>query len=223
MKIPAFIILLIGSMAWAQAPVPRTSASATPAASTSASNAATSAPDLSDLLQQIRTSAEKSDADVARLRIDRWKTDAASKQQATASAESIRRNLTYAVPDLLQRMQAAPASLNANFRLYRNLNALFDTFSALVESAGAFGAREQFDPLSADLAQLDHVRRLMADRVDLLAGNNDAELARLRSQAALVASGTKQTPAKVVVNNDDQPKTKKKPRPAQTQTQTPAK
>jgi len=40
---------------------------------------------------------------------------------------------------LLQRIKASPSSLNANFRLYRNMNALYDTFSALAESAGAFG------------------------------------------------------------------------------------
>jgi hypothetical protein len=167
----------------------------------------------------MRASAEKANADVGRLRIDKWKADAPSKQQATALADSIRRNLNYAVPDLLQRIQAAPSSLNANFRLYRNLNALFDTFSSLVESAGAFGAKEQYDPLAADLSELDHLRRQMADRMDLLAGANDAELARLRSQAASTASGVKSASTKVVVNNDDAPKAKKKPKASTTQTQ----
>lgn len=171
----------------------------------------------------MRASAEKADADVGRLRVDKWKADAANKQQATALADSIHRNLSYAMPDLLQRIQASPNSLNANFRLYRNLNALFDTFSSLVESAGAFGTKEQYDPLAADLSELDHLRRQMADRMDLLAGANDAELARLRSQAASTASGAKSASTKVVVDNDDQPKAKKKPKAATTQSTTPSK
>lgn len=221
MKIPVYI-LLICSTVWAQTSAPRTpTAPATASAPATSSNVAI--PDASGLTQQVRASAQKANTDVGLLRIDKWKADAASKQQATALADSIRRNLNYAVPDLLQRMQASPSSLNANFRLYRNLNALFDTFSSLVESAGAFGTKEQYDPLAADLSDLDHLRRQMADRMDLLAGANDAELARLRSQAVSTASGTKSASTKVVVNNDDAPKAKKKPKAATTPSTTPSK
>jgi hypothetical protein len=118
---------------------------------------------------------------------------------------------------LLQQIQSSPASLIANFRLYRNLNALYDTFSSLVESAGAFGAREQYDALADDVSQLDHLRHQMAERVDLLAGTDDAELARLRAKVASLASAPK--PVTRVVVNDDPPKAKKKskvsPPPAQ--------
>ncbi len=64
-------------------------------------------PDLAlrELLIQVQAISQKSDEDVARLRIDKWKADAVSKQQAQASAVSIRRNLTNAVPDLLQRIR----------------------------------------------------------------------------------------------------------------------
>jgi hypothetical protein len=175
-------------------------------------------PDLAlrELLVQVQAIAQKSDEDVARLRIDKWKADSASKQQSEASAVSIRRNLTNAVPDLLQRIQASPGSLNANFRLYRNLNALYDTFSALTESAGAFGPTDQYQMLSFDINQLDQVRRQVAERVDMLAGANDAELARLRSRLANTASGAKPAGNKVVVD-DNQPKPKKKPKPAPSQ------
>ena len=121
------------------------------------------------------------------------------------------------VEQALLRIQAAPASLNANFRLYRTLNALCDTFSSLVDSAGNFGVREQYDPIAADLAQLDRLRHQMADRVDMLAGANDAELARLRAQVAR-SGGAKPGATKVVVNDGDQP-AKKKAKTGQTQTQ----
>ena len=223
MKTPIYILFAC-SVAWAQSfgGAPQTAVKAAPVAVTSTpSTASSDTQNLADLVQQTRAAATKSDADVASLRIDKWKLDAAGKQQAQAYSESIRRNLTYSMPDLLQRIQASPASLNANFRLYRTLNALCDTLSSLVESAGS-GTREQYEPLAADLAQLDRVRRQLADRIDLLAGANDAELARLRSQLASTASGKKPTTSKVVVNDDDQPKVKKKPKPAQTpQSQTP--
>jgi hypothetical protein len=184
-----------------------------------AATPSSSDPALSEFLVQMDAAAKKSDADVARLRIDKWKIDAPSKQQAEATALSVRRNLSYAVPDLIQRIQAAPGSLNANFRLYRNLNVLYDTFSSLVESAGAFGPKEQYDPLAADITQLDQLRRQLAERVDLLAGANDAELARLRSK---LATGGAKSATKVVVDDDQpQPKPKKKAKPTPAQPQSP--
>jgi hypothetical protein len=211
-------LLLLSSLALA--PLSGQAAAAvgqTPVAQGTAATSATAAPDLalSELLIQIQAVAQKSDQDVTRLRIDKWKADAANKQQAQESALAIRRNLTNAVPDLLQRIQASPGSLNANFRLYRNLNALYDTFSALTDSASAFGPSDQFQPLSADLTQIDLLRRQIAERVDILAGANDAELARLRARLANPAGSAKPAPTKVVVDDDKKPKKRPKPSPAQ--------
>jgi hypothetical protein len=50
----------------------------------------------------------------------------------------------------------------------------------------------------------------------MLAGANDAELARLRSRVGNTASGAKAASNKVVVD-DEQPKPKKKPKPAPSQ------
>jgi len=178
------------------------------------SGGASSDPALSNFLSQMQESAQKSDTDVARLRIDKWKVDASTKQQSEAAALSIRRNLANAVPDLVQRIQAAPTSLNSNFKLYRNLNVLYDAFSSLVESAGAFGPKEQYEPLAADIVQLDQLRRQLAERMELLADAGDAELMRLRSQLA-ASTKPQPPPSKVVVDDDKpQPKAKKKAKPA---------
>jgi hypothetical protein len=210
MKIVIYL-MLFSSAVWSQMPAKAPAAQA----STTAPIPAADAQALSELLNQTQAAAQKSDADVARLHIEKWKADSTSKQQAQSSAASIRRNLTNAVPDLIQRIQAAPASLNANFRLYRNLNALYDTFSALAESAGAFGPRDQYDPLATDIARLDQLRHQMAERVDLLAGTSDAELTRLRARlSAAVAAAKPTTPTKTVVD-DEKPKPKKKAKPAQ--------
>jgi hypothetical protein len=226
MKIVLFF-LLASSMALAQSSA-RPAAASTPNSTQASAASGSISPDvqaLNQLIIQVQTSADKSDADLSRLRIDKWKTEAAGKQDATATTASIRRNLTNAVPDLLQRLQASPGSLNANFRLYRNLNALYDTFSSLVESAGAFGSKDQYEPLAADIAQLDHLRHQLAERVDQLAGASDAELVRLRSQVATAAGAKPALPSKIVVDDEKpKPKVKKKPKPApqtQPQTQTP--
>jgi hypothetical protein len=217
MKIAAHLLLLssVALMPFSGRVFAATDQTSTPHPATSA----TASPDLalSELLIQVQANAQKSDQDLARLRIDKWKADSTSKQQANASADSIRRNLTNAVPDLLQRIQASPGSLNANFRLYRNMNALYDTFSSLAESAGAFAPSDQFQLLSADVYQLDQLRRQIAERVDMLAGANDAELARLRAKLGNT-TGAKPGSNKVVVDDDKPaPKPKKKPKPASSQ------
>ncbi len=173
----------------------------------------TNAPDLAlrESLVMVQAMAQKSDTDVARLRIDKWKTDAESKRQSAANAVSIRRNLTNAIPDLLARIQSEPGSLIANFRMYRNLNALYDSFSSLAESAGAFGPPEQYAPLAADITQLDQLRRDFAQRVDLMAGTYDVELTRLRAAVAAKPASPK-TATKIV--QDDHPAPKKKPKPS---------
>ena len=57
-------------------------------ASQRTATSATATPDLAlrELLIQVQAIAQKSDQDVARLRIDKWKADAASKQQAETTA-----------------------------------------------------------------------------------------------------------------------------------------
>ena len=176
---------------------------------------ATSDPSLSDLLARLKATAEKMDADLQRLRIDKWKADSDTKKQSQSTAESIHRNLVNAVPDLMQAVQAAPGSLLANFRLYRDLNALSEKFSSLTEAAGAFGPSGDYSALAADLGQLDQARQQLAQRVDLLAGANDAELARLRSRPATAPAKGQANSNRVVVDDTQPAKKKRKPAASQ--------
>jgi len=178
---------------------------------------AASDPSLNDLLARLRATVEKTDADLQRLRIDKWKADSDNKKQSQSSADSIHRNLVNAVPDLSQAVQAAPSSLLANFRLYRDLNAVYETFYGLVESAGAFGPQADYQALGADLTQLDHARQQLAQRLDLLAGATDSELARLRSRpsAAAPAKNASNSNNRVVVDDTQPAKKKRKPATSQ--------
>jgi hypothetical protein len=198
------VILTLLASLLASAPLFGEDTQGSQASATAASDAS-----LKDVLARVQAMAQKSDADLARLHIDKWKADSANKQQAQSSADSIHRNLVNAVPDLVQLVQASPNSLSANFRLYRDLNALFETFAALAESAGAFGPADQYSPLAADLTQMDQVRQQIADRLDLLAGTNDTELARLRTRPAAAPAKAAAASSKVVVD-DNQPSPKKK-------------
>src|SRR5262249_3660620 len=63
--------------------------------------------------------------DLGRLHIDKWKTDSGTKRQAESNALSIQRNLNDALPGIIQPVHTNPQNLAANFKLYRNVTALY--------------------------------------------------------------------------------------------------
>ena len=155
---------------------------------------------LSSLEQTAHTSA----SDISRLHIDKWKTDGGTKRNAQSDSESIQRNLSSALPELIGKVRTAPDDLNANFKLYRNLNALYDVFSRFAETAGAFGSKEDFQALAKDVDGVEAARKAMADRMDSLTTASQTELTQYRSQARQ-AQATAAAPAKKIVIDDSEP------------------
>jgi hypothetical protein len=179
-----------------------------PAASPSAPAAAPADPELASLLSQIQSTSQLATADIEALRIDKWKADRAVKEQSEARAQALVRNMTQALPTIVQETQAAPASLAATFKLYRNVDALHDVLASLAESAGAFGKREDFDALARHVSALDSIRRSLGDRLERMTAARDAEVARLRGNSA-PASSTAKGPRRIVVGDDPPQKTRK--------------
>jgi hypothetical protein len=169
---------------------------------------------LNVLLTQLQQAAKSTQADLAGLRIEKWKTDSNSKRLAESNVESIRRNLQEALPAIIGELQAAPESLPATFKLYRNLDALYDVFTPIVESAGAFGSKDDFQSLDTDLSQLEKVRRSFADRLDVLASAKESELTRLRTEVQKAEAAAAAAPPKKIIIDDTEPvkkPAKKKP------------
>jgi len=126
--------------------------------------------------------------------------------------DSVQRNLQIALPEIIGKLQSSPENLEETFRLYRNLDALYDVFGSVVESAGAFGSKDDFQTLQNDLSMLERSRRAFADRMDTLASSKEAELARLRAERAAQAAVPVQ-PKRIIVDDTETPKkpaTKKK-------------
>jgi len=110
--------------------------------------------------------------------------------------------------------------------MYRNLDALYDVVSSVVESAGAFGSKEEFQSLNRDLGALQDSRRAFADRMDRIALAKETELGQLR--AALQTARAEAAPKKTVVDDTapapKKPAARKKPaaKPASPTSQTPS-
>lgn len=167
------------------------------------------------LLQRIEQESQGLNIDVGKLRIEKWKADSNTKQQASENAASIQRNITAALPELIAAVRTTPQSLAANFKLYRNLSALYDVVATLGESAGAFGKREEYEIVAPHVSALDDARRSYADYLQTMAAGADSRLAAAARQAQ--PSATPVPPKKIIVDDTEPatpPKKKKIRKPA---------
>jgi hypothetical protein len=185
--------------------------------------------ELAQMLNNLEQAAQTANVDVAKLRIEKWKADGSVKQQLQGNADSIQRNLTNALPGMIQQVRTNPQDLAASFKLYRNLNALYDVFSTLAESAGAFGPKNDYEALSTDVVNLDKLRLSLGNHLENLAVSKDQQIQQLRQDVQRAqAAATPPPPPKKIVVEDEQPKqhvVKKKAttkKPAEQQTKQPA-
>jgi hypothetical protein len=174
-----------------------------------------SANQLNGLLADLESASQAAQVDLAKLRIERWKTDSGSRRQAESNTESIQRNLQTALPEIIAELKASPESLTSTFKLYRNLDALYDVFESVAESAGAFGSKDEFQSLENDVSAFEKARRSVADRMETLAGAKEVEVTRLRAALQSAQASTPAQPPKKIVVDDTvpakKPGVKKKP------------
>jgi len=159
-KIVIFTLgILMGVNAFAQTPAARPMTAPAPAMDVQ----------LSNTLAQLEQAAQDTHAALGKMRVDKWKTDSSVKKQYQGNVESLQRNLSAALPELTGRVRQAPQDSNANFKLYRNVNTLYDVLANVVETAGAFGPKDQYEALAQQVGMLDQIRRTLGDRLDQLA------------------------------------------------------
>ena len=159
--------------------------------------------EMNGLIAHLEQASKSTQSDLVALRIERWKADSGTKKQSLANVDSIQRNLQGAMPEIITQLRAAPEDLPAAFKLYRNLDALYDVMSGVVESTGAFGSKDDFQALSTDLSNLESSRRAFAGRIENLAASKEAEIARLRTDLkAAQAAGPAEPPKKTVVDDN---------------------
>jgi hypothetical protein len=204
--------------AGAQVAAPTGGKAAPPRPASSPAVPATAPDNFSPLLAQIQSAARTTTADVSLLSIRKWKVANDVKSDAETKAEAIQRNLVVALPTIVAQVQASPNDFAANFKLYRNLGVLYDVISSLAESAGAFGSKNEFEPLASDLNRIDQARRALGDRLESLASAKDAEIAQLQNQVKAARAAASVQPKKIIVDDDENAQkkpakktTKKKP------------
>ncbi len=183
-----------------------------PAPTTAAPNGQASSPvsyasvtQLNGILGQLEQTSKKTQGDLVSLRIEKWKTDGSYKKQALGNVDSIQRNLQGALPEIIAQLRQAPESLPATFKLYRNLDALYDVLGSVAEGAGAFGSKDDLQSLSNDLSSFEGTRKQIAERLDNLANAKEAEITRLRTDLTKAQAAVPVEPPKKVIVDDTEP------------------
>lgn len=160
---------------------------------------------LNGMLGQLEDASKKTQNDLQKLRIEKWKTDGSYKKQALGNVDSIQRNLQGALPEIIAQLRSTPESLPATFKLYRNLDALYDVLGSVTEGAGAFGSKDDLQSLSTDLSTFENTRKDLADRLVNLSTAKEAEISRLRTDLTKAQAMIPAEPPKKTVIDDTEP------------------
>jgi len=192
-----WLAILLGGTSLAQSPA---NSAATPVSYTSIS-------ELNQMIGNLEQASQSAQDDLSHLRIEKWKTDSGTKRQTENDTQSVLRNLQNALPSMVGELKNAPESLPSTFKLYRNLDALYDVMNSLVESAGAFGGKEEFQSLNKDLGAIEEARRAFAQRMDKLASAKENEIGQLRVE---LQNARAAIPPKKTVVDDTEPAPPKK-------------
>jgi hypothetical protein len=160
---------------------------------------------LNGLLALLEATSKSTQVDLTKLRIERWKTDGSTKKQALGNVDSIERNLQSALPEMIAQLRNAPEDVPATFKLYRNLDALYDVLGSVVESTGAFGSKDDLQSLANDLNSFEGTRKQIAERMESLAASKEQEIVRLRADLKTAQAAIPAAPPKKTVVDDNEP------------------
>jgi len=199
---------------------------ATAAAPQGAAVSYASVSQVNGLLAQLEATSKSAQDDLTKLRIEKWKTDGSTKKQTLGNVDAVQRNLQSALPEIIAQLRNAPEDLPATFKLYRNLDALYDVMGSVAESVGAFGPKDDFQSLSNDLSSFEGTRKQLAERLANLAASKEQEIVRLRADLKTAQAAIPTAPPKKTIVDDNEPAkkpaVKKKPAAKKPATTTPA-
>src|SRR5947207_9906491 len=106
---------------------------------------------LNMLLSELEQASQAAQADLAKLRIEKWKADGGTKRQTQSNVQSLERNLQSALPEIVGQLRNSPENLTSTFKLYRNLDAVYDVLIWSLDPREPSGRRKDFHFLRNNL------------------------------------------------------------------------
>jgi len=130
-----------------------------------------------------------------------WQEDKGQKAEMTAA---LRRNLQFAVPDLIHDAQASGGSISTTFKLYKDLTVVCESLDSLLPPGSREGKTE-LTALGNDLSDMNRLKEELSSYIEQTAGSMESKNARLVSSAG-------RSPKRVVVDDNipEKPSPKKR-------------
>jgi hypothetical protein len=207
--VPFLVLVLTSGLAFSQSPETTTSIPADNGSNVGNAVNPTQSSILPDL-ERLETAASQISIDIGQLRIEKWKGGGTAKSAAQANADSVQRNLRSALPSLIVAVRSSPDDLGAEFRLYREMNALCDVVSSLTDAARGFGPKSDYDALAKQSQMLSLVRRNLGESLEQRTASTQQELnqarIQIKTQQEQLAAATKAPPKEIVVAETEPPK-----------------
>ena len=155
--------------------------------------------DLNATLAELMRAASATNQDLANLQqpggtlhwVTFWRGEKAEKAQMTAA---LRRNLQFAVPDLIHDVQASNGSISTTFKLYKDLTVVCESLDSLLPPSSREGKAE-LTALNSDLADMNRLREELSSHIQQAA-------ASIESKSPQLASSVGRSPKRVIVDDN---------------------
>jgi hypothetical protein len=123
-------------------------------------------------------------------RVTFWRGDKAQKAKMIAA---LRRNLQFAVPDLIHDAQASGGSISTTFKLYKDLTVVCESLDSLLPPGSREGKTE-LTALSNDISDMNRLREELSSYIQQTAASMESKNAQLVSSAG-------RSPKRVIVDD----------------------
>jgi hypothetical protein len=155
--------------------------------------------DLNSTLAELTRAAPATNLDLANLQqqdgrlhwVTFWRGEKAQRAQMTAA---LRRNLQFAVPDLIHDAQASGGSISTTFKLYKDMTVVCESLESLLPP----GSRESKNELAAlgnDLSEMNRLREELSSYIQQAA-------ASIESKNVQQVSSAGRSPKRIIVDDN---------------------
>ena len=120
-----------------------------------------------------------------------WRGDKLQKAKMTAA---LRRNLQFAVPDLIHDAQASGGSISTTFKLYEDLTVVCESLDSLLPTGSREG-KSELTALSNDISDMNRLREELSSYIQQTAASMESKNAQLVSSAG-------RSPKRVIVDDN---------------------
>ena len=161
---------------------------------------------LGNALQQVNVASAHLRRVLGSINVPKWKAPGDVRQTTESDVDSMQRDVSDTLPNLISAALADPSKVSPAFSVYRNVDALYDVLLRVSETAQLAGSNDA-RLLEEQRSALEDARTQLGAALLQSSQSQDAEVVHLRSAA--VAAPPPAQPAKTVI--DDGPAAKTKP------------